>query len=58
MLQENLLFKKFFNSIRNCLDSHDQVEVEAAIFATKAFCKQSRYLVILIFIIDQHIDYQ
>eukprot|EP00795_Rhopilema_esculentum_P003271 gene3271-1602_t len=34
--------KNIHYSIRNSLDSHDQVEVEAAIFATKAFCKQSR----------------
>jgi len=34
--------KNIHFSIRSSLDSHDQVEVEAAIFATKAFCRQSK----------------
>eukprot|EP00794_Sanderia_malayensis_P020330 gene20330-22330_t len=34
--------KNIHYSIQNSLDSHDPVEVEAAIFATKCFCKQSK----------------
>ena len=34
--------KNIHHSIRNSLDSHDEVEVEAAIFATRCFTEQSK----------------
>lgn len=32
-----------FSSIRSSLESHDEVELEAAIFATDKLCSHSRY---------------
>ena len=33
-----------YSSIRVSLDSHDDVEVDAAIYATSQFCAKSRYV--------------
>ena len=37
-------FDMTLHSVRSSLESHDQVELEAAIFATDKLCAQSRYL--------------
>ena len=33
-----------YSSIRTSLDSHDHVEVDAAIYATSRFCAKSQYV--------------